>query len=127
MDCFICGKRGATITCWQKGCKRRFHIPCAVEGKCTTQFFKHYRSFCWEHSPQQARMVAPENTACLICLDLVEGRTSYGTLGCPACKHAWFRRACVQNYAVRAGFICFSCLRYQNQYQFLMGMRTTGI
>ncbi|XP_030366311.1 PHD finger protein 7-like [Strigops habroptila] len=126
-DCFICGESGATITCWQKGCKRRFHLPCAVEGRCITQFFEHYRSFCWEHRPQQAVVVAPENTACLICLELVEGRTSYRTLVCPACKHAWFHRACVQNYALHAGFVCFSCPHCQNQYQFLTEMRTMGI
>ncbi|NXE17357.1 PHF7 protein, partial [Lophotis ruficrista] len=27
--CFVCGESGATITCSQRGCKRRFHLPCA--------------------------------------------------------------------------------------------------
>ncbi|NWS43394.1 G2E3 ligase, partial [Probosciger aterrimus] len=65
-------------------------------------------------------------TACLICLDVVEGITSYRTLVCPACKHAWFHRACVQNYALHVGFVCFSCLHCQNQYQFLTEMCTMG-
>lgn len=59
------------------------------------------RSFCWEHRPEQAVEAAPEeNTTCLICLDLVGDRKSYGTMVCPACKHAWFHRGCIQVGAV---------------------------
>ncbi|MCQ4187520.1 hypothetical protein FK515_28440, partial [Klebsiella pneumoniae] len=41
--CFVCGESGATITCSQTGCKRRFHLPCAVEGSCVTHWFGDYR------------------------------------------------------------------------------------
>ncbi|KAM9656747.1 uncharacterized protein ACIBXB_008993 [Morphnus guianensis] len=59
------------------------------------------RAFCWQHRPEQAVEAAPEeNTTCLICLDLVEERKSYGTMVCPACKHAWFHRGCIQAGAV---------------------------
>ena len=60
------------------------------------------RSFCWEHRPEQAVEAALEdNTTCLICLELLVGdRRSYGTLVCPACKHAWFHRVCIQVGAV---------------------------
>uniref|UniRef100_A0A672UD53 PHD-type domain-containing protein n=1 Tax=Strigops habroptila TaxID=2489341 RepID=A0A672UD53_STRHB len=34
--CFVCGERGATITCQEMGCDRRFHLPCAVEGGCAS-------------------------------------------------------------------------------------------
>lgn len=54
-------------------------------------------SFCWEHRPEQAVEAAPEeNTTCLICLDPVGDRKSYHTMVCPACKHAWFHRGCIQ-------------------------------
>lgn len=59
------------------------------------------RSFCWQHRPEQAVEAAPEeNTTCLICLDPVEDRKSYGTMVCPACKHAWFHRGCIRVGAV---------------------------
>ncbi|XP_042655802.1 PHD finger protein 7-like [Tyto alba] len=126
--CFVCGESGAAITCCQEGCDRSFHLPCAVEGECITQYFGLYRSFCWQHRPEQAVEAAPgENTACLICLDPVEDRKSYGTLVCPACKHAWFHRACIQNQAIYAGFFCFQCPHCQNEYRFLMEMLTMGI
>ncbi|XP_069668066.1 LOW QUALITY PROTEIN: PHD finger protein 7-like [Haliaeetus albicilla] len=99
--CFVCGESGAAISCQETGCHRSFHLPCAVEGGCVTQFFGLYRAFCWEHRPEQAVEAAPEeNTICLICLDLVEERKSYGTMVCPACKHAWFHRGCIQVGAV---------------------------
>lgn len=41
--CFVCGEMGATITCREKGCVRSFHLPCASEGECVTQFFGLYR------------------------------------------------------------------------------------
>ncbi|XP_042655800.1 PHD finger protein 7-like [Tyto alba] len=126
--CFVCGESGAAITCCQEGCDRSFHLPCAVEGECVMQYFGLYRSFCWQHRPEQAVEAAPgENTACLICLDPVEDRKSYGTLVCPACKHAWFHRACIQNQAIYAGFFCFQCPHCQNEYRFLMEMLTMGI
>ncbi|GAB0194696.1 PHD finger protein 7-like [Grus japonensis] len=102
LDCFVCGKSGATITCRETGCDRSFHLPCAVEGECITQYFGLYRSFCWEHRPEQAVQAAPEETTtCLICMDSVGHRKSYSTMVCPACKHAWFHRGCIQD--------CFVC------------------
>ncbi|XP_075618708.1 LOW QUALITY PROTEIN: E3 ubiquitin-protein ligase PHF7-like [Balearica regulorum gibbericeps] len=100
-DCFVCGESGATITCREAGCDRSFHLPCAVEGGCVTQFLPRYMSFCWEHRPEQAVEAAPEETTtCLICMDSVGHRKSYSTMVCPACKHAWFHRGCIQVGAV---------------------------
>ncbi|XP_050760863.1 PHD finger protein 7-like [Gymnogyps californianus] len=126
--CFVCGESGAAITCRETGCDRSFHLPCAVEGGCVTQFFGLYRSFCWEHRPEQAVEAAPEeNTTCLICLDLVGHRKSYDTMVCPACKHAWFHRGCIQKQAIHAGFSGFCCPHCQNEYRFLTEMLTMGI
>ncbi|XP_030347227.1 serine/arginine repetitive matrix protein 2-like [Strigops habroptila] len=84
-------------------------------------------SFCWEHRPQQQEEVAPEKTTCLICLDPVEGRTTYGTMVCPACKHAWFHRACIQGQALRSGIFCIQCPLCRNRNWFLVEMFNMGI
>ncbi|XP_049682986.1 PHD finger protein 7-like [Accipiter gentilis] len=126
--CFVCGESGATISCRETGCNRSFHLPCAVEGGCVTQFFGLYRAFCWEHRPEQAVEAVPEeNTTCLICLDLVEERKSYGTMVCPACKHAWFHRGCIQGQALCAGRFCFQCPLCRDKEHFLSEMLTMGI
>ncbi|KAM8995069.1 G2/M phase-specific E3 ubiquitin-protein ligase-like [Ara ararauna] len=96
MTCFVCGEMGASVTCEEMGCYRWFHLPCAVKGGCVTCYLQPYSSFCWEHCPQQQDLAAPEDTTCVICIEPVEDRTSYGTMVCPACEHAWFHRACIQ-------------------------------
>ncbi|POI19822.1 hypothetical protein CIB84_016433, partial [Bambusicola thoracicus] len=58
-QCCVCGERGAAITCAESGCERSFHLPCATDGECVTQFFGEHRSFCWEHRPRQAAVAAP--------------------------------------------------------------------
>ncbi|XP_057270620.1 G2/M phase-specific E3 ubiquitin-protein ligase-like, partial [Pezoporus wallicus] len=125
--CFVCGKRGATISCQETGCDRRFHLPCAVEGECVTGYLLPYSSFCWEHRPQQQELAAPEDANCLICMDPVEGRTTYGTMVCPACKHAWCHRACIQGQAMNAGAFSLVCPLCQNRRQFLTEMLSMGI
>ncbi|XP_074909602.1 LOW QUALITY PROTEIN: uncharacterized protein LOC142042925 [Buteo buteo] len=157
LHCFVCGESGAAILCRETGCDRSFHLPCAVEGGCVTQFALQYRAFCWEHRPEQAVEAAPEeNTTCLICLDLVEERKSYSTMVCPACKHAWFHRGCIQVGAVHlspgqqalgstraslvpltflllqgqalcAGISCFQCPLCRDKEHFLSDMLTMGI
>ncbi|XP_064287613.1 PHD finger protein 7-like isoform X2 [Passer domesticus] len=126
-SCFICCKMGATITCCETGCNRTFHLPCAPHGQCVTQYFGAYRSFCWEHRPQQALRPCPsQDNTCTICLDTVEDNISYKTLGCPACQDARFHRHCIQRLALHAG-IGFRCPRCLNQEPFMTEMLIVGI
>uniref|UniRef100_A0A8C3RF96 RING-type domain-containing protein n=1 Tax=Cyanoderma ruficeps TaxID=181631 RepID=A0A8C3RF96_9PASS len=126
-SCFICYKMGATITCCQTGCDRTFHLPCAPDGQCVTQYFGAYRSFCWEHSPQQKLQPRPsQDNTCTICLDTVEDIISYKTMGCPACQDARFHRQCIQRLALHAG-IGFGCPCCLNQEPFMIEMLTMGI
>uniref|UniRef100_A0A663N2J2 PHD-type domain-containing protein n=1 Tax=Athene cunicularia TaxID=194338 RepID=A0A663N2J2_ATHCN len=43
-QCFVCGESGAAITCCREGCDRSFHLPCAMEGECVTQYFLPHSS-----------------------------------------------------------------------------------
>ncbi|OXB72419.1 UNVERIFIED_CONTAM: hypothetical protein H355_005367 [Colinus virginianus] len=126
--CSICGRMGATITCAETGCEHHFHLPCAQEGECVTQYFGEYSSFCQEHSPRQAVEAAPEqNAACIICMEPVGDGKSYHTLVCPACKHAWFHRSCIQGQATCAGIDCFRCPLCRDVDDFLPDMFVMGI
>ncbi|OXB74402.1 UNVERIFIED_CONTAM: hypothetical protein H355_002467 [Colinus virginianus] len=89
---------------------------------------QNIRSFCAEHRPQQATVAAPaEDAECLICLDNMNSSTSYHTLVCPACMHAWFHRACIQRCALSAGSTAFRCPSCQNSSEFCSEMGTLGI
>ncbi|XP_072216521.1 uncharacterized protein [Excalfactoria chinensis] len=126
--CFVCDISGASITCAEPGCERSFHLPCAYEGQCVTQYFGLYRAFCWEHRPQQAVQAAPEpDTTCIICMETVGDSRSYGTMVCPACQHAWFHRACIQRMALGCGLYRFHCPNCRDGYTFLRDMLTLGI
>ncbi|OXB62584.1 hypothetical protein ASZ78_004537, partial [Callipepla squamata] len=126
--CSICSRMGATIACAETGCEHHFHLPCAQEGECVTQYFGQYSSFCQEHSPRQAVEAAPEqNAACIICMEPVGDGTSYHTLVCPACKHAWFHRSCIQGQATYAGIDCFQCPLCRDVDVFLPDMLVMGI
>ncbi|KAF4787785.1 hypothetical protein TURU_167639 [Turdus rufiventris] len=126
-SCFICCKMGASITCCETSCHRTFHLPCAPDGECVTQYFGTYRSFCWEHRPQQALQPRPsQDNTCSICLDTVEDKISYKTMGCPACQDAFFHRRCIQRLALHSG-IAFRCPCCLNQELFMMEMLTMGI
>uniref|UniRef100_A0A8C9NGZ5 G2/M phase-specific E3 ubiquitin-protein ligase n=1 Tax=Serinus canaria TaxID=9135 RepID=A0A8C9NGZ5_SERCA len=126
-SCFICCKMGATITCCETGCDRTFHLPCAPDGQCVTQYFGAYRSFCWEHRPKQLLRPRPsQDNTCSICLDTVEDNISYKTMGCPACQGARFHRHCIQRLALHSGvgFRCPCCL---SQEPFMTEMLIMGI
>ena len=101
----------------------------AREGLSTSHHPSHLlsRSFCWKHRPEQAVQATPEqNITCLICLDLVEDKMSYSTMVCPACRHAWFHRRCIQTQALHTG-TSFCCLHCRNKDQFVTEMLAMGI
>ncbi|NXY92047.1 G2E3 ligase, partial [Alcedo cyanopectus] len=109
------------------GCERSFHLPCAARGQCTTQYFAHYKSYCSDHSPEQIVEATPEKgTYCLICTDSVDDRKSYRTMVCPACKHAWFHRDCIQGQSLCAG-LCFQCPLCRDREVFMVEMLILGI
>ncbi|XP_046761603.1 PHD finger protein 7-like [Gallus gallus] len=121
--CFVCGKRGATITCAESGCNRSFHLPCASKGDCITQYFGEFRSFCCDHHPHQAVETAPtQDTTCIICVEPVGD----STMVCPACQHAWFHRACIQRLALRLG-ITLHCPHCKDEEEFFDYVTAMGI
>ncbi|OXB75168.1 UNVERIFIED_CONTAM: hypothetical protein H355_016200 [Colinus virginianus] len=127
-QCCVCGERGAAIACAESGCERSFHLPCAVDEDYVIQFFGEHKSYCWEHRPQQTVQAAPEDgTKCVICLEPVEDSASYHTLVCPACKHTWFHRGCIQEQVMHTGAAFFRCPVCQEKDQFCSEMSAMGI
>ncbi|OWK56035.1 G2/M phase-specific E3 ubiquitin-protein ligase, partial [Lonchura striata] len=126
--CCVCGQSGAAIMCCRQSCDRWFHLPCAKEGGCVTQYIPYYSSFCSEHRPEQDVEATPEpGTDCPICMESVEDRKTFRTLVCPACKRAWFHRDCIQGQAMSAGYLCLHCPLCRDIEQFLTQMFILGI
>ncbi|XP_062436485.1 PHD finger protein 7-like [Rhea pennata] len=126
--CCVCGKMGATVVCQQKRCTRKFHFPCGSEEGCISQFFGEFRSFCWEHRPEQRMKTHQDgHTMCIICMEPVEDRASYSTMVCPFCKHAWFHRGCIQEHALHSALRHFACPLCKDREKFLPEMWRLGI
>ncbi|NXJ86344.1 G2E3 ligase, partial [Trogon melanurus] len=126
--CIVCGESGASITCCLTFCDHSFHLPCAARGRCVTQFFGHYMAFCSDHSPQQVMEAAwDEETSCLICPEPLDDGLCFNTMVCPACKHAWFHRGCIQGLALSTGLVCFQCPLCRDRDLFLLVMLIMGI
>uniref|UniRef100_A0A8D0FSV3 PHD-type domain-containing protein n=1 Tax=Strix occidentalis caurina TaxID=311401 RepID=A0A8D0FSV3_STROC len=121
-ECFVCGKNGAAITCCQEGCNRSFHLPCAMEGECVTQYFSPHSSFCREHRPEQK----VEDSAILTSPipSLFPPAPSAGSTAQSRRWSAWFHRGCIQ---ARYAGISFSCPLCRNDHKFLHDMLTMGI
>ncbi|XP_023786469.1 PHD finger protein 7-like isoform X1 [Cyanistes caeruleus] len=126
--CCVCGQSGATILCWKEDCNRWFHLPCAKEGGCITQYITPYRTYCLEHRPVQIMQVTPElDTECPICMEPVEDRQTFKTMVCPVCKRARFHRDCLQGQALCAGLLYFRCPLCRDHETFLVEMFVMGI
>ncbi|XP_040982963.1 PHD finger protein 7-like [Aquila chrysaetos chrysaetos] len=126
--CCICRLRGASVTCQRRRCPRSFHFPCGRERGCVSQFFGEFKSFCWKHRPvQRVRAVQQEQTACLVCREVVARRPRYDTLVCPTCASAWFHRCCIQGQALRSALHHFRCPLCQDVDAFQEEMFRLGI
>uniref|UniRef100_A0A663N0G1 PHD-type domain-containing protein n=1 Tax=Athene cunicularia TaxID=194338 RepID=A0A663N0G1_ATHCN len=53
--CFVCGESGAAVTCCREGCDCSFHLPCAMEGECVTQYFPPHRYLLSPPRPHRGR------------------------------------------------------------------------
>ncbi|XP_029817300.1 LOW QUALITY PROTEIN: PHD finger protein 7-like [Manacus vitellinus] len=123
--CFICDQSGATIPCWARHCDLSFHLPCAKQGGCVTQFMAPYRAFCPTHSPQQAvsssagleaegpRRAQPDNpTLWTFCPHLHEPvcfPRPWELLWCSSCAAEGTHRACSGLRASITSWECDGC------------------
>ncbi|NWZ22537.1 PHF7 protein, partial [Asarcornis scutulata] len=60
-------------------------------------------------------------------MDPVGDSTSYHTMVCPACNHAWFHRRCIQEMAIHTDNHFIKCPVCRNRMQFCAEMSNMGI
>ena len=131
LKCFQCKKKGATVGCCNKKCKRTFHFPCGSQTKMLNQYMGAFESFCISHHPVQKvpaePFVSDQKAACTICHEAVIAKASYDVLWAPCCmKQAWFHRDCTQKMALSAGSY-FRCPMCSNKGIFVQEMKRMGI
>jgi len=129
LKCFKCHKRGATLGCCDKKCKRSYHFSCGSESQMINQYFGACDSYCINHHPlQKVPEVRDHQATCSICLDvLLIDKPSYDVLWAPCCKNqGWFHRDCMQKLALSAGYF-FKCPLCSDDGLFFNEMKDMGI
>ncbi|XP_064411857.1 G2/M phase-specific E3 ubiquitin-protein ligase isoform X2 [Latimeria chalumnae] len=127
LSCSICKKKGASIGCCIKSCRKSFHYPCGLEKQCIFQFFDNYGSYCWKHKPVQSVLPDLKPTVCSVCLDTLQPEACFDVIKSPCCRHTWFHRQCLQRHALSAGLFFFMCAICSNMDIFQEEMLRMGI
>ncbi|KAG5857154.1 hypothetical protein ANANG_G00016110 [Anguilla anguilla] len=128
LRCGVCKKKGASVGCSIKSCRKKVHFPCGIKEEFVFQFTGLFPSFCRVHRPTQS-LLSPVTTplSCSVCLDPIEPVLSYSVLKCPCCHSSWFHRDCVQHQAYSAAMFFFKCTICSNKEQFQQEMLRMGI
>ncbi|XP_071403247.1 G2/M phase-specific E3 ubiquitin-protein ligase, partial [Centroberyx affinis] len=130
LTCFSCKKKGASVGCCVRSCRKKVHFPCGTKQSFIFQFTGQFPSFCREHSPTQSVCVGSDLSlpqSCSVCLDSIDPVLSYSVLKCPSCHASWFHRDCVQRQAHSAGLFFFRCTLCNNKESFQEEMLRMGI
>ncbi|KAG1671432.1 G2/M phase-specific E3 ubiquitin-protein ligase [Nymphon striatum] len=128
LKCYYCKKKGATVGCCSRNCRRAFHLTCGLDADSMHQFFGTFCSFCAQHRPQQEIVGNGESSSvnCPICLNSVEVAISSSSIRSPCCNNSWFHRICIQKQALNAGYF-FKCPMCNDQEIFQEEMLRYGI
>ncbi|KAM3842528.1 G2/M phase-specific E3 ubiquitin-protein ligase [Diretmus argenteus] len=130
LTCYGCKKKGASVGCCIRSCRKMIHFPCGKKQQFISQFTDLFPSYCKDHSPTQSVSAGLDLSlpqSCSVCLDSIDPVLSYSVLKCPACHTSWFHRDCVQHQADSAGVFFFRCTLCNNKEHFQEEMLRMGI
>lgn len=129
-NCVYCKKKGASIGCWIRNCRKSFHFPCAIENKCTYEFTTDYRSYCNVHFDSNTlNTCAPNNGSelCAICFLEMGQFDATKNIKLVCCDdQMWYHKICLKKMAFKLtdDFGCPSC---ENETYFRENMVSNGI
>lgn len=121
--CHYCKGPNPAAVCMRKGCRMRYHVPCAMKNNCLMRFFDENDTFCADHAKEMiVRDELPaKDQICEICYDLLG---EYNPVSCfqpPCCvervkekergKRYWMHYRCVMRGARQLGYY-FNCYAY---------------
>ncbi|XP_023656465.1 G2/M phase-specific E3 ubiquitin-protein ligase isoform X1 [Paramormyrops kingsleyae] len=130
LTCNACKKKGASVGCNIKSCRKVVHLPCGIQQEFIFQFTGQFPSFCKDHRPVQIQPLSSYTSnplCCSVCLESVEPVLSYTVLKCPCCHSGWFHRDCLQRQANSAAMFFFRCTICNNKDKFQQEMLRMGI
>ncbi|XP_064089997.1 uncharacterized protein LOC135204004 [Macrobrachium nipponense] len=124
-SCAYCGKKGATIGCSEKKCRRSYHYACGLNHNCLYRFSGDFRSYCQKHRTYQQGIAIGQKVECPICMDELIADPKKAVWS-PCCNRKWFHKICIQQLAVSAGYF-FKCPLCNDKEVFVEEMQNFGI
>ncbi|XP_045114767.1 proline-rich protein 36-like isoform X2 [Portunus trituberculatus] len=126
LSCSYCLRKGATIGCVEKKCKRTYHFPCGLKYNALCMFTNDYRSYCSQHREYQSGVGVGQIHQCPICLETLVADPKRA-LWAPCCqRNSWFHKVCLQTLALSAGYF-FKCPLCNDREVFMPEMKKQGI
>ncbi|XP_066973789.1 uncharacterized protein [Macrobrachium rosenbergii] len=125
LPCTFCGKKGATIGCSEKKCRRSYHYACGLKHNCQYRFSGDFRSHCQKHRTYQQGIAIGQKVECPICMDELIADPKKAVWS-PCCNRKWFHKICVQQLAVSAGYF-FKCPLCNDKEVFVEEMQNFGV
>lgn len=126
LTCYYCKHRGGNIGCCKKGCRKSFHLPCALKNDCLVQFSGAFDSFCQvHHGIETASAVHSTDDRCVLCRHRMEAYHPIKSIPLSCCNNGWCHKNCLKKNAVDADE--FHCPLCQNDYDFQAHMLENGI
>ncbi|XP_063612924.1 uncharacterized protein LOC134786309 isoform X2 [Penaeus indicus] len=126
LSCCYCLRKGATIGCYNKKCRRTYHYPCGVKQNALCKFSNDFRSYCSQHREYQEGFGCGEELECPICMEELIADPKQA-IWAPCCKRkTWFHKLCLQRLALSAGYF-FKCPLCNDKDVFQLEMQNLGI
>nr|XP_053637855.1 uncharacterized protein LOC128692643 isoform X4 [Cherax quadricarinatus]XP_053637856.1 uncharacterized protein LOC128692643 isoform X4 [Cherax quadricarinatus] len=126
LTCCYCFKRGATVGCSTKKCRRTYHYLCGLEHYAIGKFANDFRSYCVDHRDYQQGNGIGKKVECPICMEELRADPKTAVWA-PCCKrNSWFHKLCLQKLALSAGYF-FKCPLCNDKDTFLQEMQNVGI
>ncbi|XP_047489305.1 uncharacterized protein LOC125039432 isoform X2 [Penaeus chinensis] len=126
LSCCYCLRKGATIGCYNKKCRRTYHYPCGVKQSALCKFSNDFRSYCSQHREYQQGLGCGEELECPICMEELMADPKKA-IWAPCCKRkTWFHKMCLQRLALSAGYF-FKCPLCNDKDVFQLEMQNLGI
>jgi len=129
LRCSFCRKKGATVGCAEKKCKKKYHPICGQEQGCLFQYFDEFKSFCKDHrriEDLNLCKIDVGNASCSICQEEIEFKDPFKILWVPCC-HSYFHKNCIQCQAISAGDEHLRCANCNNGPEFMEKLKVSGI
>ncbi|XP_045596724.1 uncharacterized protein [Procambarus clarkii] len=126
LSCCYCLKKGATIGCSEKKCRRTYHYACGLQRFAVGKFADDFRSYCAQHRDYQKGPGVGAEVECPICMEELIADPKVAVWA-PCCKRdSWFHKICLQKLALSAGYF-FKCPLCNDKETFLREMQNVGI